>query len=217
MADDLVRARAIYDATAEQYARVIGTEISDAFEAALDVSFLDALVAALPDDPAPVLDLGTGVGRIAAWLTARRVTTIGLDLAPGMLHVARAAHPHLALGAATLARLPLRDHCARGATAWYSIIHTPGGELTATFAEIARVLLPGAPLLLGFQSGADERVDRPNAHGTSITLTSHRHDADTVARLLAESGFDVLDAATRPPELPHETAPQSFVLTRAPG
>jgi ubiquinone/menaquinone biosynthesis C-methylase UbiE len=209
--------RAVYDATADQYAQVVGTEISEAFEAPLDRELLASFVDELGSKAGTVVDLGTGVGRVAAFLTHAGVAdVIGIDLSTQMLRVAHGAHPDVAFGAATLAALPVRTAGLDGAVSWYSIIHTAVADLDPVIAEIARVLRPGRPVLFGFQAGRGEAVERPNAHGTELTLTSHRHDPDAVAALLQRHGFAVVRQVTRPAALPHETTPQAFILARSP-
>ena len=53
-----------------------------------------------------------------------------------------------------------------GAVCWYSIIHTPPDQLAEAFGELARVLIPGGYLLLGFQAEG-EPVHRADAQGTN--------------------------------------------------
>ncbi|MCZ9337553.1 class I SAM-dependent methyltransferase, partial [Streptomyces sp. TRM76130] len=65
--------------------------------------------------------------------------------------------------------LPLGDGTLAGAVSWYSTIHTPVDRLPALFAELRRVLAPGAPLLVAFQAGDEPlRVDRPFGHPVAL-------------------------------------------------
>jgi SAM-dependent methyltransferase len=209
----LATTRASYDATAALYARSVGTEISASIEAALDRSLLEDL-ASLFSHGGRVADLGCGPGRVAAFLAARSVEVVGIDLSLGMLEVARRAHPDLPCAVGDLAALPLADRSFDGAVCWYSIIHTEPHRLDAAFDEIARVLVADGHVLLAFQAGRGERLHRTEVQGTPVALTNHRHDPDDIARLLATAGFEVLSCAVREPELVHESTAQAFVFAQ---
>jgi ubiquinone/menaquinone biosynthesis C-methylase UbiE len=215
MSDDpeLAATRASYDATADLYVSSIGTEISDSIEAELDRSLLEDFAARF-SHRGPVADLGCGPGRVAAFLGARGVDVVGVDLSVGMLQVGRGAHPDLPFAVGDLAALPLADRSLDGAVGWYSIIHTEPDRLDAVFNEMARVLVPEGQVLLAFQAGSGERLHRTAIQGTPVTLTNHRHDPNDVLQRLTRSGFEVLSCVVREPELAHETAPQAFVSCR---
>jgi SAM-dependent methyltransferase len=210
---EMARTRASYNATADLYAQSIGTEISESSEAALDRSLLEDL-ASLFSHGGRVADLGCGPGRVGAFLAARGVEIVGIDLAIRMLQIGRQAHPGLCLAVGDLAALPMADRSLDGAACWYSIIHTAPDRLDDVFDEIARVLVPGGYLLLAFQAGNGEELYRSDVQGTPVTLTSHRHKPDDVARRLTRAGFAVLSSVVRDPELVHESSAQAFVVAR---
>ena len=212
--DHGARARAVYDATAGAYVEAIGTEIDPAIEAPGDRALLASFAEAAAVAGGTVADLGCGPCRVAALLADHGVPTIGLDVSEGMARASRSAHPHVAVGVGDLRRLPLATGKLGGAVCWYSIIHTPGDELEALFTEIARVAVAGAPLLVAFQTAADGRVDRADAHGSGLPLTSFRHHVDTVAAALSGGGFHVERTTVRGPSGDHEQTDQAFVLAR---
>jgi SAM-dependent methyltransferase len=204
--------RSAYDALAEVYA----ARFPDlAFEAPEDRALLRAFAARVGGS-GPVLDLGCGTGRVAAEVAARAVRVVGLDVSVGMLATARERHPGLPLLGASHLRLPLRDEVAEGALAWYSLIHTAPDRLSSAFAEIGRVLKPGAPFLVAFQSGDGRRVDRDEAYGRPVRMTSFRHQVGDVVARLEHAGFAVQDVTTREPR-PEETTPQTFITARRAG
>lgn len=102
----------------------------------------------LPDGP--LLDIGTGTGDLALEMRRQQPgrPVYGVDLAAGMIAVAR--HKLAARGAAriTLAqgdvlRLPFPDGVFAGAATAFTLRNVP--DLAAALAEIRRVLKPGAP------------------------------------------------------------------------
>jgi ubiquinone/menaquinone biosynthesis C-methylase UbiE len=207
--------RASYDAAAESYAQVVGTELNAAMETALDRALLAAFAESFAGAAAHrVADLGCGPGRVAAFLARHGINVLGVDVSPAMLTVARGAHPHISVAAGRLSALPVPDRSLAGAVCWYSIIHTPPARLPEVCVELARVLASDGHLLVGFQAGTGEGVHRVEAYGTRVSLTSYRHDPDEVTRCLTEVGFRITGRAMREPERPHETTPQAFVFAR---
>lgn len=91
----------------------------------------------------------------------------------------------------------------------------------ATFASAARMnlaaLRPASSLgqgsrtpdsggvLLGFQAGHNEEVQRENAYGSTTTMTWYRHNSDDVVPSMERAGFVVQSRVWRVAELAHET------------
>lgn len=85
---------------------------------------------------------------------------------------------------------------------WYSIIHTPTAGLGRVFSEVARVLLPGGHVLVGFQAGVGAR-DVSAAYrrfGHHVRLQRHLHAVDDVASGLETAGLAELGRLVRRPE-----------------
>ena len=210
----MAAARAVYDATAEDYAQSVGTELSADFEGPIDRALLAAFVEHVGLPAGPIADIGCGPGRAAAFLAARGLDVVGVDISAAMLTVAREAHPDIRFEEGRLTDLPFGDATVGGAVCWYSIIHTPPAQLDEAFVEIARVLTRDAHLLVAFQAGDGECVHRADAYGTGRALTSYRHAPDHVARSLIAAGLLVHARAVREPELDHESTPQAFIFAR---
>jgi ubiquinone/menaquinone biosynthesis C-methylase UbiE len=205
----------VYDAAAERYAQLVGTELSAAFEGPVDRAFLAAFVELVRVTARPVADVGCGPGRVTAFLAAHGLEVVGVDVSQAMLTVARDAHPEIQFTEGRLTALPFPDGSLGGAVCWYSIIHTPLEYLNEVSAELERVLTGGGHLLLAFQAGDGECVDRADAYGTGISLTNYRHSPDDVALSLVRAGLQVHARAVREPELDHESTPQAFIFARS--
>jgi SAM-dependent methyltransferase len=207
--------KAVYDLVAERYVQFVGTEISATTESAVDQSLLVAFADLVKRGGVlRVADLGCGPGRVAAFMRARGLEVVGVDVSAAMVAVALNAHPNIAFAQGRLDALPIGTGELAGAVCWYSIIYTPPEHLDQSFAELARVVLPDGHVLLAFQAGNGDALHREQAHGTNLELTLYRHDVSEVSRRLEDAGLVVAETTLREPQLDHETDPQAFVLAR---
>ena len=206
------RAVAAYDATADLYAARIGTEITSAIEGPIDRALLAAFVEVAAPSGGLVADIGCGTGRVAAFLAAHGLRVVGIEPSSGMRTVATAVHPDLRLLPGTVHSLPAADGELAAAVCWYSIIHSPPDRLCTAFQEIGRALIEGGHLLLAFQAGKGEAVQRDSVLGRAVALTNYRHDPDHVAEQLRLAGFGVTSTTVRTADHAFESTPQAFVL-----
>ena len=140
-----------------------------------------------------MLDLGCGPGEMTAQLAGRfggGCTVIGLDLAPGMLEVARRTHGDAArwLGG-DAAALPLEDASQDLVVSNLAIQWCP--DLEAVMAELRRVLRPGGRALVntlgpGTLAEVGRAWARPGRPAALIDF--HGRDRHLAAARLA--GFD---------------------------
>ncbi|MCX4654248.1 class I SAM-dependent methyltransferase [Streptomyces microflavus] len=219
-APDFVRAtRRSYDAIAGGYARWTRDELAaKPLERGVLAAFAE--LAAADGRGLPVADVGCGTGRVTGHLhgLGLGLDVFGIDLAPGMLAVAREEHPGLRFDEGSMLALDLPDGSLGGLLAWYSTIHVPDEELPRVLAEFHRVLAPGAPVQLGFQVG-DEPLRLTEALGEEVSLVFHRRRPERMAALLRAAGLEVRAVLwkEREAEGPFpERAPQGFVLARRP-
>jgi SAM-dependent methyltransferase len=84
-----------------------------------------------------VLDVGCGLGTLAAAAAARGATVTGVDLAAGMLAEARRRHPDIEFVQADAEALPFADHAFDVALGAFIVNHLPHPERAA--AELSRV------------------------------------------------------------------------------
>ncbi len=191
-----------YDSVADEYARRMLTELD---HKPLDRDLLDRFAQQVIgedriSEPGRVCDLGTGPGQIARYLHDRGVDAFGIDLSPGMVEQARAAHPGMDFPAGDMRQLDLPDGSLAGMTAFYSIIHLPRAEVVRVLKEVRRVLQPKAPLLMSFHRGDeirhfDELWERP------VKLDFIFFERDEMIGYLQAAGFvidEVIERAAYP-------------------
>ena len=73
---------------------------------------------------------------------------------------------------------------------------------------------PGAPVVVAFQSGEGERVDRTTSYGHPVPLTYYRHRLAEVPDALVSADFSMHAVVRREPSLTHETTPPAFLLAQ---
>ncbi|MFI5725359.1 class I SAM-dependent methyltransferase [Streptomyces cyaneofuscatus] len=208
-----------YDAIAPAYAEFSRGELA-AKPLERGVLAVFAELAAAGGGGLPVADVGCGTGRVTAHLSelGLGLDVFGIDLSPQMLAVARQDHPGLRFEEGSMLALGLPDASLGGLLAWYSTIHVPDEELPRAFAELHRVLAPGAPVQLGFQVG-DEPLRMTEALGEEVSLVFHRRQPERVAALLRAAGLEARAVVRKERETEGpfpERAPQGFVLARRP-
>lgn len=93
-----------------------------------------------------VLDVATGPGHVAAAAAARGAVPVGVDIAEGMLAVARRDHPQLDFRAGDAEALPFADGAFAAVVGAFVLNHLPRPEVAG--AEFARVLASGGRLAL---------------------------------------------------------------------
>jgi uncharacterized protein YceH (UPF0502 family) len=205
--------RASYAGVAESYADRFDDELDNLpFE-----SWLLRRVVELADG-APVIEVGTGPGHVAAYLADAGADATGLDLTPEMIALARSRHPgvHYEVGdLRQLMRPPTHDGWS-AVLAWYSLIHLAPSELPAALAALVRPLRPGGYLVLALHAGAEVRTvtewfDRP------IDLDFVLHDRADIVALVERAGLVGIEWYKRGPiAAREETTERLYVLARKP-
>ncbi|MFJ3977398.1 class I SAM-dependent DNA methyltransferase [Streptomyces sp. NPDC090021] len=161
----------------------------------LDRSVIAAFADLARTGGGPVAELGCGPGYVTAHLRDLGLDVFGVDLSPGMIDFARAAHPGLSFRTGSMDALDLGDGALGGIVSWYSMIHVPPAELPAYFAEFRRVLAPGGTLLLAFF----EAEGGPVAAFDHKVTTAYRWPVDDLADMAREAGFAEIGRMLREP------------------
>lgn len=181
--DDVRVTRAAYDEMAEIYAEHAANIMA---RKPFDRAMLDVFAEATP--AGPVVEIGCGPGRIAAYLADRGLDISGIDLSPRMIELARAAYPALRFEVGSMEELTFADASLTGLVAWYSVIHLPPQRVPAVLTEFHRVLQVGGQLLIaGF---ADEIPDAAEPFDHRVA-TAYRWSPERLADEVAKAGFTV--------------------------
>lgn len=186
MTDWLSATRTSYDRVAESYATIVRDLLTASpHERAALAVFADQAAGGV------VADVGCGPGRLTAHLHALGARTIGLDLSPAMIDVARRHHPALPFAVASMTALPLRPGSLSGLVAWYSLIHIPDAALPGVLSHFRRALRPGGRLLLAFHAGEGTRLKTSGYGGHSMHVHVHHRSPERMAAWLDAGGFTV--------------------------
>jgi ubiquinone/menaquinone biosynthesis C-methylase UbiE len=192
--DEYAQTRHGYDSVAEEYAAHLYHELEHKpFDRALLARFAEHV-----GTSGPICDVGCGPGHIARYLRAQGANVLGIDLAPGMIEIARKLSPDIEFHVGNMMALPIADESWEGVVAFYSIVHIEPERIDAVLREFWRVLSPHGALLLSFHVGDEVRhleefFDQP----VSLDFVFFRRTWIEL-RLLA-AGFEIVESTEREP------------------
>lgn len=165
----------------------------------------DALVAAMPNNPGKILDLGCGPGRDLVAFKAQNQTVIGLDATPAFVEMARKTSG-CEVWQQSFLKLDLPPNTFDGIFANASLIHVPRQEMLRVLQDLWRSLIINGVLLMSMGRGDWE--------GYTARTSGYRYvvawEYITLTRCLETAGFEVIDHYYRPPGLPK--AEQSWLV-----
>jgi ubiquinone/menaquinone biosynthesis C-methylase UbiE len=200
--------RETYDAVAAEYAARLGDE--------LDYKPLDrALLAVLVEQShgAAIGDLGCGPGHVTAWLQDHGARSVGIDLSPGMIEIARRRRPDVEYRVGDLRVLPVSDKSWRSVVVLYSLIHLDGDEMRVALAEISRVLEPQGLALISFHVGTG-LSHRDEWWGHDVSIDFHFLEPAHVVTALEEAGFTLEMQLERAPYPEEVSTRRAYLLAR---
>jgi ubiquinone/menaquinone biosynthesis C-methylase UbiE len=203
--------REAYDAVADAYAERFADELS---HKPLDRALLGAFVEQLPSRGGLIADVGCGPGHVARYLKSLGVRTMGIDLSPAMVEIARRSDPTIEFKVASMLSLHAGDGEWDGIVAFYSIIHLDPDDVQVAISEFFRVLTNGGLLLLSVHVGDEVRhVDEFFGHAVSLDFR-FMETADLETKL-EDAGFEVMMRLERRPYEPYEASTRrGYILAR---
>lgn len=94
-----------------------------------------------------VLDVACGTGELLATIAPEVERTVGVDLSPGMLEIARERHPQIDFRVGPSDALPFADAEFTAVVCTTALHHFP--EPQRSIDEMARVIAPGGRVVIG--------------------------------------------------------------------
>jgi SAM-dependent methyltransferase len=185
---DTEQVRQAYASAAGRYIELFG---SQQHVHADDLAFIGRHLAGRPGQ---VLDLGCGPGHITGYLRSLGVDATGIDIVPGFIAHAQAAHPGGGYRLGSMEDLDVADHSIAGMLAWYSLIHLPPRRLDGVLTGFRRAMAPAGTLVVGVFDG-----DEVAAFDHKV-VTAYRWPVDEFVARLAQAGFAEVERLRRPGE-----------------
>jgi SAM-dependent methyltransferase len=145
-------AAAVEGALAAYYEQEAGVRATRALDPQR-VAARDRFLARIGGERPRLLEVGIGPGRDAAAFVAAGVPVVGVDLA--LDHARRARTTGAAAVVATVRRLPFPGRAFGALWTMSTLMHVPDVAIAGAFAELARVLAPGALAAIGVWGGPD--------------------------------------------------------------
>lgn len=201
--------RSAHDVLADLYAR----RLPGVYEAMPVEQAVIGLLARLAGPDASVLDVGCGTGRLAPHLAALGLRPTGVDQSEQMVRSARRDNPTVDFEVGDVRDLPAEDASYDAAVCWYSLMYLPPEDRPAAYAELARVLRPGAPVALAFKAGDGTRRRGGERLGLGIGFDIWWHDPVALRQELENAGFTTSFHGGRPAES-DELQPQGYLVVR---
>lgn len=166
-----------------------------------------------------ILDAACGTGRYIGRMVQNGCRVTGFDVSSGMLEVARASHPDVALVRADMASpLVYRSESFSHVLCAQALKHVP--NLRDAMTELARVLQPGGRLVFSVTHPGMDFTDYELSFEPSFILSReadiHHHSEHDYRNCLEDAGFVVEEWRAIPVSttIEHLLTPASFQKVR---
>jgi cyclopropane fatty-acyl-phospholipid synthase-like methyltransferase len=166
----------------------------------------------LIEDGSDLLELGCGGGSPAMVRLAERHRLLGVDISPRQVERARERVPHASFQCADATELALESGSFDAVVSLFMLGHVPRAEQAPLLGSIASWLRDGGYLLATMGTAdADDEVD--DWLGAPMFFASF--DEAVNRRLLADAGFELIEAKVIPVEEPgHGVVSFMWILAR---
>jgi SAM-dependent methyltransferase len=204
-----------YDTVADRYGSEVGDELR---HKPFDRALLEVLVETA--GTGLVADVGCGPGHVAAHLRERGARVVAVDLSPRMAGHAHASGTPAVAG--DLTALPFGDGALAGLICFYAVFHLDDAGRRAAYAEMARVLRPGARAIVAFHTrdadsatGTERRMHEWWDHDVDLTFRFLSPD-DELARLTG-AGLKQVARLERQPGPGEHPSVRGYLVVERPG
>jgi SAM-dependent methyltransferase len=183
-----------YDRIAEEYATRIYGELAGK---PLDRKLLDRFAEQVKPI-GPACDLGCGPGQVGRYLFDRGLETVGCDVSPEMLTVARRLNPLMNFELADMLALDFAPERWGGIAAFYSLIHVPRAEMVRALRDLRASLRPNGLLLAAFHIGSED-IHRDDMWDIPVDLDFLVFQPQDMAGYIQQAGFTIEEIIEREP------------------
>ena len=179
--------RAMYDAEAESYSKMMDSEM----ELPMYADTLGRLKTRIEDLKGSIVDAPCGSGHMLSMYHEdydKQRALYGIDLSPSMVAIAaERLGPAAEIEVGDIRKLgTVLSKSAAAVICHFALHHLDVGEVKEALAEWHRVLRIGGQLVIGAWEG-EGAID----YGEDSHIVAIKHDADTLATMIRESGFSI--------------------------
>lgn len=145
----------------------------------------------LVNPPAKVLDLGTGIGHDAKYLS-KKYTVTGIEISPRSARIARFENPGMEIIIADMAKVDYGENIYKGIWARNSLHHLEEQFIDPTLAKVSKALVPGGIFYVIVRSGEGETVETDIRNYQKIERFYHFFSKDELINRASNAGLDII-------------------------